>query len=239
MVGWIGRSIHDPETDCPVDAKIVRLWSYGFGRRQHTPHRIEPISNQRDSGFDASTSISLIKRVRERDQVAWERLTLLYTPVVYRWIRSSDLSRDDASDLVQDIFHSVVKSLDDFGAEGKPTKFRAWLWGITRHRLMDYFRKRQSEPRAVGGSDMQFILSEIPHDPPQEAPDEVNTLTQRALQLIKTDFKESTWQAFWRVTVEEQAPSDVASDLGMSVAAVYTAKSRVLAHLRIELEGLD
>lgn len=197
------------------------------------------MSQQPDSDFDASTSISLIRRVREQDQVAWERLTLLYTPVVYRWIRSSNLSRDDASDLVQDVFQSVVKSLGDFGSEGKPTKFRAWLWGITRNRLMDHFRKRQSQPRVIGGSDIQSMLSEIPHDPPQEAPDEVNALTQRALQLIKTDFKESTWQAFWRVTVEEQSPADVASDLGISVASVYTAKSRVLAHLRIELEGLD
>ncbi|MFK8115006.1 MAG: RNA polymerase sigma factor [Rubripirellula sp.] len=188
---------------------------------------------------DSSTSISLIKRVRARDQIAWERLTILYTPVVYGWLRSSELNQEDASDLVQEVFQSVIKSMDDFGREGRPSKFRAWLWGITRNRLMDHFRSKKLQPQAVGGSGIHGMLSEIPIDAPQQPPDEANALTQRALQLIKTDFQESTWQAFWRVTVEEQTPADVASDLGISVAAVYTAKSRVLAHLRIELEGLE
>jgi RNA polymerase sigma-70 factor (ECF subfamily) len=48
-----------------------------------------------------------------------------------------------------------------------------------------------------------------------------------------------TWKAFWRVTVDGQRPADVADELGMTVGAVYTAKSKVLAHLRRELQGLD
>ena len=65
-----------------------------------------------------------------------------------------------------------------------------------------------------------------------------DVLAFRALQLMKTDFKERTWQAFWRVTIEEESPADVARNLGLSVGSVYTAKSRVLSHLRSELAEL-
>jgi RNA polymerase sigma-70 factor (ECF subfamily) len=47
-----------------------------------------------------------------------------------------------------------------------------------------------------------------------------------------------TWEAVWRVTVEGQSPAEVAAALGMSVGAVHTAKSRVLARLRALLTDL-
>jgi RNA polymerase sigma-70 factor (ECF subfamily) len=59
------------------------------------------------------------------------------------------------------------------------------------------------------------------------------------LELIRDQFADNTWQAFWRVTIDEQTPSQVAADLGMSVGAVYVAKSRVLSRLRDELHELE
>ena len=47
-----------------------------------------------------------------------------------------------------------------------------------------------------------------------------------------------TWKAFWRSAVEGDRPADVAADLGVSVWAVYKARSRVLQRVRTELEGL-
>ena len=41
-----------------------------------------------------------------------------------------------------------------------------------------------------------------------------------------------TWQAFWRTAVDGQPGKQVAADLGLTVAAVYHARSRVLARLK-------
>ncbi len=57
-------------------------------------------------------------------------------------------------------------------------------------------------------------------------------LSRRVLELIRAEFEPRTFQAFWRTTVEAQPPIGVAEDLGMSVPAVYMAKSRVLRRLR-------
>jgi len=47
-----------------------------------------------------------------------------------------------------------------------------------------------------------------------------------------------TWEAFRRQSIEGTAANVVARELGMTIDAVYAAKSRVLKMLRQEAEGL-
>jgi RNA polymerase sigma-70 factor (ECF subfamily) len=54
----------------------------------------------------------------------------------------------------------------------------------------------------------------------------------KGLELIRGDFQELTWRAFWRTAVENQAPAEVGPALGMSKAAVRQAKARVLRRLK-------
>ncbi len=63
-------------------------------------------------------------------------------------------------------------------------------------------------------------------------------LAQRALELIQTEFETTTWQAFLACTVSKLTAPQVAAELGLTVAAVYKAKSRVMNRLRRELDGL-
>ena len=65
-----------------------------------------------------------------------------------------------------------------------------------------------------------------------------NVIVNRALDLLKTEFHDSTWHACWLQVMEDQKASAVAEQLNMPINAVYLAKSRVLARLRQELEGL-
>ena len=60
-------------------------------------------------------------------------------------------------------------------------------------------------------------------------------LVRRALGLLRTDFEENTWRAFWRTAVDGLPAAEVADELNMSSAAVRKAKSRVLQRLREEL----
>jgi RNA polymerase sigma-70 factor (ECF subfamily) len=58
------------------------------------------------------------------------------------------------------------------------------------------------------------------------------------VELIRSEFADKHWQAFFRVVVEGQAPVAVARDLQMSVNAVYLAKSRILHRVREEYADL-
>jgi RNA polymerase sigma-70 factor (ECF subfamily) len=57
-------------------------------------------------------------------------------------------------------------------------------------------------------------------------------LFQWAMEKAKVDFREVTWEAFRRVAINGEKAPDVAASLGISVGAVYIAKSRVMAKIR-------
>jgi RNA polymerase sigma-70 factor, ECF subfamily len=56
--------------------------------------------------------------------------------------------------------------------------------------------------------------------------------------MLAAEFEPRTWEAFRRAVVEHQPPARIALELGMSIDAVYQAKSRVLRRLRREMNGL-
>ena len=58
------------------------------------------------------------------------------------------------------------------------------------------------------------------------------------LDLVGEEFEPATLRAFRRLALDGASGAEVAQELGLSVAAVYVAKSRVLQRIRQEAEGL-
>jgi RNA polymerase sigma-70 factor (ECF subfamily) len=189
-----------------------------------------------------TTSLSLLIRVRAKEQAAWERLISLYAPLVERWCRRYRLQEADLADVRQEVFLAVASRIDEFRNERARGSFRAWLHTITRNKVCDHWRTQASKA-APGGSDAYAQLLQLsaaePVDPEagSEA-EEKSMLYRRALQLLVTDFEETTRKAFLMVVLEERPPAEVARELGISRHAVYLAKGRVLARLRDEFAGL-
>jgi RNA polymerase sigma-70 factor, ECF subfamily len=161
--------------------------------------------------------------------------------VVYRWITRHGLQAHDAADVAQDVFRAVAENITRFAYDSPGDSMRGWLWRITRNKVHDHFRHRQKDFAAAGGTDALQQMQQIA-DMPQaldESPDELTAeLSHRALTLIQNEFEASTWRAFWRTAVDGQLPAATAAELGLTPAAVYKAKSRVLLRLRRELTGL-
>ena len=145
--------------------------------------------------------------------------------------------------MLQETFRAVANSLDRFRKEKPQDTFRGWLHGVTSHKVRDYWRKRAKTPDAFGASDSTGLFEAIPDvtdESSGSAPkNELAWLVQNAALQLKETVVESTWQSFWRTVVDGENPSDVAADLGISVNAVYRAKSRLLKRLREELGDLD
>jgi len=196
------------------------------------------------AGAEGPSSIgsSLLERLRLKSSEAWRRLVYLFGPLVYQWCRRCGLQAADATDVGQEVFRAVAGGIGRFRCEGPADTFRGWLWAITRSKIVDTWRRQQQEPRARGGSTAQVRLAQVAAEEPRELPDvEPETpggLYHRGLELIRDQFAERTWGAFWRVVVDGRAAADVADEMGLSVNSVYLAKSRVLRRLREELGEL-
>lgn len=185
------------------------------------------------------TSTSLLERARGQDKQAWERLVELYTPLVYSWCRRSGLQPADAADVGQEVFRAVARGLAGFRRDRAGDSFRGWLRTITLNKVRDFIDARRRCPPGAGGSEAAYEFEQLP-EPESEADLSADRqlLYQRALEVVRTEFEERTWQAFWRVVVEDVPADEAARQLGTTVNAVYLAKSRVLRRLREEFADL-
>lgn len=181
-----------------------------------------------------SGSMSLVVRLKARESEAWDRFARIYGPSVYGWARAAGLQDDDAADVGQEVFKAVAVHVDEFRHDRPGDTLRGWIWTITRNKIREHFRRRSRSPESKFGDEGLADVAFVPEQPP-DVDVESAGLAQRALDLIRTDFEPKTWQAFWRTAVEGQRPIDVAREVGISVAAVYMGRSRVLARLRQEL----
>lgn len=191
----------------------------------------------------SSTSRSLLRRVQQHDAEAWRRLTVLYGPLVYEWACRAGLQESDAADVGQEVFQVVAQRVASFDRDAEGASFRGWLWGITRNKLREFARLRAGQPSPQGGTEAAQRLAEIADELPsgsegRDAPGAQAALMRRALELIRGDFDQHTWQAFWRTAVDEQPAVAVADELGMTAGAVRQARFRVLRRLRQELDEL-
>ncbi len=191
----------------------------------------------------SDTSASLLDRLRdEPDQADWNRLVYVYSPLIRNWLRRYDVSFEDGNDVVQEVMTVVVRRLPEFEHNNRTGAFRNWLRTITVNCLRDFWRAQRIRPKAQGGSDFQMILAEM-EDPTSNLSQVWNQehdlhVTTHLLKQIQSEFNEKTWSAFRLVVQEGVAPKDAATQLGTTVNAVFIAKSRVLARLREEAQGL-
>jgi RNA polymerase sigma-70 factor, ECF subfamily len=192
-------------------------------------HHQHPIGND----AIAETSLSLLDRLRLRpDAASWGRFVDLYGPLLLGWLRRQGVRAQDAEDLVQEVLGVVVRELPAFRHNRRPGAFRCWLRTILVNRLRAFWRARQSQPGAPGQEELEQL--EDPEGSLSRLWDREHDrhVLRRLMELIEPEFAPATWQAFRRVTLDGQPAAAVARELGLSVNAVWLAKSHVLRRLR-------
>jgi RNA polymerase sigma-70 factor (ECF subfamily) len=190
------------------------------------------------------TRASLLARLGDPDdRAAWQQFVELYGSLVYGFARRRGLQDADAADLTQDVFLALARSAGRWRYDAQRGSFRGWLYGVTRNTLAKFLQRRQSQPLGSGDTNARQRLDEEPS--PGGDPDEAweqefqQQLFRVAAEQVRPAFSPSTWQAFWGTAVEGKSAAVVAAELGLSVGAVYVARSRVLARLTEQIQGMQ
>jgi RNA polymerase sigma-70 factor (ECF subfamily) len=188
------------------------------------------------------TRPSLLVRIRDaRDRDAWREFAELYGPLVYRYARKRGLQDADAADLTQAVLQAVSGAIGRLDYDPGRGPFRGWLYAVVRNQ-MHKLQRQQRGPRGTGDTAAQELLQEQPAR--DEGDDALWEQEYRrrcflwAAGRVRGDFEARSWQAFWQTAVDGRTAAEAAAALGLTVGAVYTARSRVLARIRREIEQL-
>jgi RNA polymerase sigma-70 factor (ECF subfamily) len=188
------------------------------------------------------TRQSLLLRAQTGEENAWKDLTDLYRPLILGWLNRQGVPAGDREDLSQEVLLSVIQHLPAFRHSGHQGAFRCWLRHIVCSRTADYWRALDAATQAQGGSVATAALQEIadPESALNRHWDEEHDryVLHCLLDLVDEEFEPITVKAFRRLALDGVSGAEAAQELGLSVAAVYVAKSRVLARIRQEAEGL-
>jgi RNA polymerase sigma-70 factor, ECF subfamily len=143
----------------------------------------------------SDSEAELLARCRQGEAEAWDELFDRHYAAAGRFIfqLAPDLTREDAEEICQEAFLSVIRNLDSFHGE---SQFQTWLFRIAANKARDY-RERQRAAKRGGGQAPVSLQAEDPEsalaiDPPGPtlAPDamlikaEQATLVQQALEQL-------------------------------------------------------
>ena len=187
------------------------------------------------------TRASLILRLRDRSDLnAWREFSEIYQPLVFRLARSKGFQHSDALDLSQEVLVRVAGAVERWEPDETKGTFRGWLYRIARNLMIDFLERGKRHPLAGGASGIVKLVEQQADKASMES-QTFDTEFRRqvfawAADRIRPSFQDTTWQAFWKTAVGEHAAADVAAELGMSIGAVYVARTRVMKKLRSEVQ---
>ncbi|HEX3147924.1 MAG TPA: sigma-70 family RNA polymerase sigma factor [Gemmataceae bacterium] len=192
--------------------------------------------------MDSQTSATLIGRLRQfpPDQAAWAQFAERYGRKIYGWCRTWNLQEADAEDITQGVLLKLAEKMRAF--EYDPTRsFRAWLKTITRHAWLDTGSARKAAVAAGGSHALELLQAvEAREDLVERLGEEFDReLLDEAMTRVRCRVVPRTWEAFERTALRGESGAEVAKAVGMKVATVFVARSKVQKMLQEELAKLE
>ena len=192
--------------------------------------------------MDSHTSATLLGRLRQfpPDQAAWAQFADRYGRRIYGWCRQWKLQEADAEDVAQGVLLKLAEKMRAF--EYDPGRsFRAWLKTVSRHAWLDAASARKAAV-AAGGSLALDLLQEVEarEDLVERLGEEFDReLLDEAMARVRARVVPRTWEAFERTALKGESGADAGRALGMKVATVFVAKSKVQRMIQEELRKLE
>ena len=179
---------------------------------------------------------TLIAGCLKGEKTAWDALVLQYSKLAYSTIRSTltlhhALPQDDiVEDLHQDFFlglcENEFRKLRHFKGE-RGCSLASWLRVIASRLTIDFLRRQDSIPASLVDGPMACAdpsADFISREEERSVAQAIEALSPRDRLFVEICFRRSL------------PPNDIAGIFNVSIGAVYTQKSRILAKLREVLE---
>lgn len=180
------------------------------------------------------TVSSLVKGITDfGDHQKWFEFDHLYRPMIHKVLRDKGLRSDELDDAVQEVYLSMLSTIERFQYDPHKGRFRSWLSKIVQRAASA--RRRRPSQLSVDPHELEATCRGL-EDPFAHYDDEC---IQLCLKLARTRFDERTWMPFFLRVIEEAPMKEVEQITKMNRNAIYQSVHRVKQCLRQMLTELD
>jgi RNA polymerase sigma-70 factor (ECF subfamily) len=175
----------------------------------------------------AGEDLALVQAVLRKDRKATAQFVDRYSSPIYGYVRSRLAPRYElVDDLVQEIFLSAWESLAHYRATGS---LQAWVMGIARHKVEDYYRERLRMPESIEDvqpvPDTSMPVATI-HQVLEQ--DQLRKSTHRVLAALPEPYRLALIWRYW----EKASARDMAIKTGKTEKAIERLLARARAEFR-------
>jgi len=172
-----------------------------------------------------SDDLSLVAAVLSKDRKATAEFVARFADGLYAYVRSRLTPRcDEVDDLVQEIFLAAWANLSRYQGSGP---LQAWVMGIARHKIEDYYRARLRVLDPIEDNDHDHSASAVvPELHRALERDELRTKTKSVLASLPESYRLALIWRYW-----EQAS---AREMAIKTGKTEKAIERLLARARAE-----
>lgn len=183
-----------------------------------------------------TTRKTLLEQIRSGDEISWEEFYRCYRPLVK--IRAADyrLNAPESDELLQSVMLRFFDRSRTFVYDRGKGRFRDYLGVMIHHCALNIIRARRSKEVSIGDHD---FFDGSGNDDERWLEEWRTHLIEQALEILKGQIAEVTYQAFELYALHGRKADAVASFLNISVGSVYVAKNRASAKLAVIIRQLE
>lgn len=182
----------------------------------------------------------LIHGILSKDPEVLEYLVKNHQDKIYRLCLQYVHNDEEAQDIVQEVFITVIEKIENFRGE---SKFSTWLYSVTVFTAIGYLRKKQrkkessfdeltlnNQEKEVSQKD---VLSNDPLPEDSTLQKEARMILYQAIDELPLDYK----TVFILKELEGLSIKEIQQSVPLSEPAIKTRLHRARLHLRSKLSG--
>jgi len=172
--------------------------------------------------------MELAAALLRKDRKATADFVSLYADAIYAYVRRRLIPRSDlADDIVQEVFVGAWDNLANFRGE---SSLRAWLLGIAKHKIEDYYRQRIRQAEVLASVDMDELEVPSAYQHSEELIDKrrVEDKIRATLTTLPETYSLILLWRYW----EKRSAREIAIALGRTEKAVERLLARARAQFR-------
>lgn len=160
-----------------------------------------------------------------------------YTPRLFGYIRRQVDSREDAEDILQDVFYQLARASNEGDSEIE--RVSAWLYRVAHNSILNFWRKR----REISLDTEDEVCEEIARTlfcAPQDAPDTVfiRNLVWEELDAALSDLPPEQREVFCLTVFDGMPVKDISAATGIPAATLLSRKHYAVKYLHKRFHNL-